>query len=387
MAFGVYVHIPYCVKKCPYCDFNSYGVGESFPERDYTESVLQELELYAEVLDGTPLSTIFFGGGTPSLFEARNIEKIISKIIESSSPSAGLEVSLEINPNTADFEKLYELRQAGVNRVSFGVQSFSERKLRFLGRINSPDDGRCILEDVKRAGFENFNIDLMYGTTDETQNEWENDLEEAISFNSTHISAYCLMIEDGTQFGNLYRRGKLTLPEDEELSEFITFTTEYLEESGYRQYEISNYSKRGFECRHNMLYWRGDSYLGVGAGAHSHLRGAGKGWGIRRGNIKNPGLYMKSVRASEMPVDFSEELQKHEALEDTVLMGLRLSSGLEFKSLRESYNVTADEYKIGYLVKGGLIEITGGSVRLTEKGNLLSNAVIERFLDTLDELD
>ena len=383
MAFGVYVHIPYCVKKCPYCDFNSYGVGESFPERGYTESVLKELELYADVLYGAPLGSIFFGGGTPSLFEARNIGKIITEIKKATSPQGDLEISLEINPKTADLEKLKGLRQAGVNRVSFGVQSFSERKLRFLGRINSPDDSRCILEDAKGVGFENINIDLMYGTAEETPEEWGKDLEEAVSFNSTHISAYCLMIEDGTQFGNLHRRGKLALPQEDELSEFIEFTTGYLEENGYGKYEISNYSKMGYECRHNMLYWNGDNYLGVGAGAHSHLREAGKGWGKRYGNIKNPGLYMKSVRAGEKPIDFSEELQKHEALEDTVLMGLRLSKGLEFKSLRESYDVTPDEYKIGYLVKGGLIEVKGDSVQLTEKGNLLSNAVIERFLDSL----
>jgi len=383
MAFGVYVHIPYCIKKCPYCDFNSYGVGESFPEQDYTESVLNELKLHADVLNGAPLSSIFFGGGTPSLFEARNIEEIITKIKKATSPQSGLEVSLEINPKTADLEKLKGLRQAGVNRVSFGVQSFSERKLKFLGRINAPSDSRSILGDAKRAGFENINIDIMYGTMDETLDEWKKDLEETLSFDSTHISAYCLMIESGTQFGNLYRRGKLILPQEDELSEFITFTTEYLEENGYSQYEISNYSRRGYECRHNMLYWNGDNYLGAGAGAHSHLRDAGKGWGKRYGNIRNPGLYMKSVRAGEKPIDFSEELQKHEALEDTVLMGLRLSVGLEFKSLRESYNVVPDEYKIGNLVKGGLIEIKGDSVRLTEKGNLLSNAVIERFLDSL----
>lgn len=386
MAFGVYVHIPYCVKKCPYCDFNSYGVGESFPEQNYTESVLNELEMYAHLLDKTRLTSIFFGGGTPSLFEARNIERIITKIKNAAAPQDNLEVSLEINPKTADLDKLKGLREAGVNRVSFGVQSFSERKLKYLGRINSPDDSRSILEDAKRAGFENFNIDLMYGTTDETFDEWQNDLERAITFNSTHISAYCLMIEEGTVFGNLHRRGKLPLPDDEYLSDIITFTTGYLQENGYNQYEISNYSKKDFECRHNMLYWGGDNYLGVGAGAHSHLKSEGRGWGIRHGNIKNPGLYMKSVRAGERPLGFTEELEKHEALEDTVLMGLRLNTGLEFDSLRDSYGVSPDENKINYLVKGGLIEIRGGSVRLTEKGNLLSNAVIERFLDSLSPI-
>ena len=383
MAFGVYVHLPYCLKKCPYCDFNSYGVGESFPERDYTESVLRELDLYSDIQDYEPLGSIFFGGGTPSLFGAGSIEKIITEIKDSFSPEKELEVSLEINPKTADFKKLTSLRQAGVNRLSFGVQSFSDRKLRFLGRINSPGDSRSILGDAVKAGFENFNIDLMYGTSDETMGEWQKDLEEALSFNSTHISAYCLTVEDGTVFGNLYKRGKLSLPEEGELSEFISFTTEFLESKGFRQYEISNYSKEGFECRHNMLYWQGDNYLGLGAGAHSHIRQAGRGWGTRWGNIKNPGLYMKALRAEEKPIEFTEVLQKEEALEDTVLMGLRLSKGLEFNALRESYDVSLDESKIRHLLKGGLIEINDDIVRLTKRGTLLSNAVIEKFLDSL----
>lgn len=383
MAFGVYVHIPYCVKKCPYCDFNSYGVGQRFPEQEYTESLLGELEFYRSELEGAPLSSIFFGGGTPSLFEARNIERIISKIKEVSAPSSGLEVSLEVNPKTADFEKLRSLRSAGVNRISFGVQSFSERKLRFLGRINSPDDSRRILQDASSAGFENFNLDLMYGTADETLQEWERDLEEAVKFDCTHISAYCLTVEDGTRFGTLRKLGKLVLPDDEELSGLIGFTTEYLGDRGYGQYEISNFSKPGFECRHNMLYWSGDGYLGLGAGAHSHMRGGGSTWGVRRGNIRNPALYMKSIRDGKEPIDFREELERHEALEDTVLMGLRLNKGLEINSLREDYNVSPDEDKLSYLLEGGLLEIKDDSVRLTERGSLLSNAVIERFIDCL----
>lgn len=383
MAIGVYVHIPYCVVKCPYCDFNSYGVGERFPELEYTESVLRELEFYRSELKGAALCSIFFGGGTPSLFDAGNIVRIISRIKEFSAPSPDLEITVEVNPKTADLEKLRSLRRAGVNRLSFGVQSFSERKLKFLGRINSPEDSRSILEDAKRAGFENFNLDLMYGTRDETLSEWERDLKEAVTFDSAHISAYCLTVEDGTLFGTLYKRGKLELPDEEQLSGLISFTTKYLRDRGYGQYEISNYSKPGFECRHNMLYWNGDNYLGLGAGAHSHLRAAGSLWGVRAGNIRNPGLYMKSVREGAKPIDFREELERHEALHDRVLMGLRLNKGLHINSLIEDYDVSPKDDKLGYLVDGGLLEIKEGSVRLTERGNLLSNSVIERFIDCL----
>lgn len=383
MSFGVYVHIPYCVKKCPYCDFNSYGVGESFPERDYTRAVIEELEMYRELLRDASLSSIFFGGGTPSLFNPENIDSIIRKIKQYAAFEQDVEISLEVNPETVDLEKLKGLREAEVNRLSFGVQSFSQKKLDFLGRINNPEDTRSVLFDVKKAGFENFNIDLMYGTPDETHAEWENDLKEAAAFDPAHISAYSLMIEEGTVFHNLQRRGKLPLPDGDETAEIINFTTTYLADKGYSQYEISNYAKDGFECCHNLLYWRGDSYLGVGAGAHSHAKSNELCWGQRWGNIRNPGVYIESISSAKRPVDFKEELKKHEALEDKVLMGLRLNSGLDIKSISDSFNVAPDQERLGHLVDGGLLEVDKDTVRLTGKGILVSNSVIEKFLDSL----
>src|SRR5581483_3590899 len=204
MSFGVYIHIPYCVKKCPYCDFNSYGVGKRIPEREYTEAILKEINLYRELIGAFPLGSIFFGGGTPSLFSPNSIGKIMGEILTMASPLDSIEVSLEVNPKTADLENLRGLRDAGVNRISVGVQSFSERKLKLLGRINTPDDSRKILYDIIKAGYKNFNLDLMFGVSFETIDEWRADLEEALGFNTTHISAYCLTIEDDTEFGTLY---------------------------------------------------------------------------------------------------------------------------------------------------------------------------------------
>jgi len=180
MPFGIYIHIPYCVTKCPYCDFNSYGVGNHFPEKQYTESILNELELYRGEVQGAEITSIFFGGGTPSLFDPKNIEKIISKIYQITCPVDNMEVSLEVNPKTADIEKLKGLRSAGINRISVGIQSFSKRKLSFLGRINAPEDSREILKDIINAGFKNYSLDLMYGTKDETFSEWGADLKEAL---------------------------------------------------------------------------------------------------------------------------------------------------------------------------------------------------------------
>ncbi len=384
MAFGVYVHVPYCVKKCPYCDFNSYGVGKLIPEEEYTEAILKELDLYRERIVGFPISSIFFGGGTPSLFSAESIGEIINKIIAITLPLNSLEVSLEINPKTADLEKLKGFRDAGVNRISVGVQSFSERKLELLGRINTPDDSRRILDGIIKAGFKNFNLDLMFGVSFETLDEWRSDLEKALEFNTTHISAYCLTIEEGTEFGTLYSEGRLPLPDEDTLTEMLTFTGDFLEGAGYRQYEISNFAKPGFECRHNLLYWRGEDYLGLGAGAHSHVSSDGfSSWGVRWSNLRNPDLYAKMVLEGETPLAFRESLKKEEAIEDKVLMGLRLQEGISLANLKERFGAKLCSDRLNSLLDRGFIEFSDNSICLSKKGILVSNELIMRVLDSL----
>jgi len=286
------------VKKCPYCDFNSYGVGRLIPEVEYTKALLRELDLYRGSIGKYPLTSIFFGGGTPSLFSSTSIGKIINKIVGITCPLESLEVSIEVNPKTADLDKLLSFREVGINRVSIGVQSFSEKKLEFLGRINSPGDSIRVLEDVVNAGFNNFNADLMYGCSFETPDKWKSELDKMLKFNTTHVSAYCLTIEDETEFAGLYTKGKLMLPDEETLSDMIRLTGEVLESAGYHQYEISNFSKPGFECKHNLLYWRGEKYIGIGAGAHSHLDTCTDSeWGMRWANVRNPSIYMKGIFA------------------------------------------------------------------------------------------
>jgi oxygen-independent coproporphyrinogen-3 oxidase len=384
MALGVYVHIPYCVKKCPYCDFNSYGVGKRIPEEEYTEAVLKELDFYRGSIEKHPLSSIFFGGGTPSLFSSESIGKIIDKIESITFPLDSLEVSLEVNPKTADLEKLKGFREVGVNRISVGVQTFSERKLKILGRINSPDDSRRVLEEIRRAGFVNFNLDLMYGVSFETLDEWRLDLEKALEFNTQHISAYCLTIEDDTEFGTLYSQNKLPLPDEDLLTDMITFTSEFLELGGYTQYEISNFAKPGSECRHNLLYWRGENYLGLGAGAHSHLPfNDDLSWGVRFSNLKNPALYMKTVKEGKKPLAFIEVLNKQEALEDRVLMGLRLREGIDILNLQERFGIGPSINRLGILINDGFLNISDGSLQLSKKGILVSDELIFKILDSL----
>ncbi|HLE24939.1 MAG TPA: radical SAM family heme chaperone HemW [Thermodesulfobacteriota bacterium] len=384
MTFGAYVHIPYCVKKCPYCDFNSYGVGRRIPEKEYTEAVLKELDFYRESIENLPLTSIFFGGGTPSLFSADSIGKIISKILNVTTPLDSIEISLEVNPKTAELEKLKALKDVGVNRMSVGVQSFSERKLKLLGRINTPDDSRRVLEDIIKAGFNNFNLDLIFGVSFETLDEWMGDLEKALDFNTIHISAYCLTIEDDTGFGALYSQGKLPLPDEDTLAEMLIFTSDFLEQAGFVQYEISNFAKQGHECRHNLLYWRGENYLGLGAGAHSHLDlNEGSSWGVRWANLKNPDLYMRTVLEGKIPLAFTELLSREEAIQDKIMMGLRLGEGINLTSMRDRFGAKLYSDSLSALFKQGFLELSDNSLHLTKKGILVSNELIMKVCDSL----
>lgn len=384
MGFGIYIHIPYCVKKCPYCDFNSYGVGRLIPEAEYTEALLKELDSQSELIASYPLTSIFFGGGTPSLFSSEKVGRIIKKILGIASPLESLEVSLEVNPKTAELGKLVSLREAGVNRISLGVQSFSGKKLEFLGRINSPQDSVRILELVSEAGFRNFSADLMYGCSTETPEEWRSELNRILEFNTTHVSAYCLTIEEDTAFAGLYSEGKLTLPDEDNLYDMISLTGDVLEGAGYNRYEISNFAKPGFECRHNMLYWRGENYIGIGAGAHSHLNSCLLSeWGVRWANLKDPSVYMKTVFEHNKPVTFLEHLDSRSALKDRIMMGLRLGEGVDLGEIEDRFSVNLMSGELESLIGDQFVELMGNRIRLSKKGVLVSNSIIYKIIDAV----
>lgn len=376
---GVYVHIPYCLTKCPYCDFNSYGTNGNFPEDDYVRALEREIESSRSVIEGREISTVFFGGGTPSLFKPRSVGMVMEKLASIASFSPKVEVSLEVNPRTADREKLVSLMRVGVNRISVGVQSFSQRKLDFYGRFTTPDDCVRALADVRDAGFHNYNLDLIYGSSQETREEFENDIRTALNFSPTHISAYCLTIEPGTEFATLRRKGQLSLPDDSVLVEFMRSAREILEAEGYGNYEISNFARRGYECRHNLIYWNCHDYLGVGAGAHSHIScGGGEGWGKRWSNIRNPELYMKRVTGDGNAVCASYDISRTTALEDTLLMGLRLSDGIGIEDVKRRFGCEPDTPSLEYLESDGFILTDGGRLRLTAKGRIFTDELVAR---------
>lgn len=376
---GVYVHIPYCLTKCPYCDFNSYGTNGNFPEDGYVRALEREIESSRGIIEGREVSTVFFGGGTPSLLKPRSVGMVMEKLASIASFSPEVEVSLEVNPRTADREKLVSLMRVGVNRISIGVQSFSQRKLDFYGRFTTPDDCVRTLVDVRDAGFHNYNLDLIYGSSQETREEFEEDIRTALRFSPTHISAYCLTIEPGTEFATLRRKGKLSLPDDSVLVRFMRSAREILEAEGYDNYEVSNFARRGYECRHNLIYWNCHDYLGVGAGAHSHIsRGGEEGWGIRWSNVRNPELYMKRVAGDGNAVNVSYDLSRTAALEDTLLMGLRLSDGVGIEGLKKRFGCEPDASGLEYLESDGFILTDGGRLRLTAKGRVLTDELVAR---------
>lgn len=376
---GVYVHIPYCLTKCPYCDFNSYGTNGNFPEDDYVRALEREIESSRGIIEGREISTVFFGGGTPSLFKPGSVGTVMEKLASIASFSPGAEVSLEVNPRTADREKLVSLMRVGVNRISVGVQSFSQRKLDFYGRFTTPGDCVRALADVRDAGFHNYNLDLIYGSSQETREEFENDIRTALSFSPTHISAYCLTIEPGTEFATLWRKGKLSVPDDSVLVGFMRSAREILEAEGYGNYEISNFARRGYECRHNLIYWNCHDYLGVGAGAHSHLRRGGEeGWGKRWSNVRNPELYMKRIAHNGSATSVSYDLSRTTALEDTLLMGLRLSDGIGIEDVKKRFGCEPDTRELKHLESDGFILTGGDCLRLTAKGRIFTDELVAR---------
>ncbi len=387
MSTSVYIHLPYCITKCPYCDFNSYGVGGSFPEDDYTSAVMREIDSCSGYLSLHTVSTIFFGGGTPSLFRPESIEKIIKKVGEYAVLAEDVEISIEINPRTADLEKLRHFRDVGINRASVGIQSFSDRKLKFLGRFNSPEEGKSVLRDVARAGFENFSLDLIYGSSDETFSEIEYDINVSLELNVPHVSAYCLTIEDGTRFGDMYGKGLLRLPEDEDLSRMFTLTDALLVKNDFEHYEISNFCKPGFECRHNLTYWECGSYIGVGAGAHSHLNGEDHPpWGERWTNFRDPKAYIKAVKESGSAREFTERLSRDEALTDRLLMGLRLKKGVNIGQIEKTYGAVLCRNGLKGLAEDGLLEEDSGNLRITDRGRIFSNRLIYSIVEAFKPL-
>ncbi len=376
---SIYIHIPFCVRKCNYCDFLSFPADETAREA-YVETLLAEMKLEAGKYEGYRTTTVFLGGGTPSLLTAEQIKRILNCLRNCFPFEEGLEpveVSMEVNPGTVTYEKLLGYKAAGVNRLSIGLQSAEDEELKKLGRIHTYDMFLETYRAAVLAGFCNINIDLMTALPGQSMASCRDTLRKVLSLTPkpSHISAYSLIVEEGTPFGDWLEQGRLQLPSEEAEREMYDLTGRMLQEAGYARYEISNYAKEGFECRHNLVYWNRGDYLGLGLGAASMMQN------VRMSNETELSAYSSRVtRGGQKPEQ--QILTVQEQMEETMFLGLRLRKGVGKEQFRSLYGCEMEEVYgqiIQKHVKDGLL-VNGDFVSLTEKGIDVSNYVMADFL-------
>jgi oxygen-independent coproporphyrinogen-3 oxidase len=383
-AFSLYIHIPYCVSKCPYCDFNSHVVPVT-PETNYTKALRRELEFYStkEYWKDRTVKSVFFGGGTPSTFSPKSISGILKEAESLFHFERDIEITLEANPGTVDSKNFSGYRECGVNRISIGAQSFQPHLLKFLGRIHSPDETRQALRTIRQVGFENFNLDLIYASPHQSLLDLKADLSEALSFDPPHLSAYNLTFEEGTPFYRKFRAGKIRpLPEEEEVS-MAEMIEETLAGECLERYEISNYARGGFQSRHNLNYWQGGEYLGIGAGAHSYKQIGDSGLlGHRWHNVENPGCYMEKIEREGQAVEGEEKIDYQKAAGEFMFLGLRMTQGISVDAFSHRFGKKPGEFypQISDWVEEGLMERRDNHLSLTPRGLLVANSIFVSFV-------
>ena len=382
MQFGVYIHFPYCLSKCPYCDFASRAEAV-IPQERYTEAVLRELQARAVEFAGREAVSVYFGGGTPSLWDPPLFARVLREVRSLWKVRDDAEITLEANPGTTDEERFAAFRAAGANRLSVGVQSFAPRQLVSLGRRHSPDDAVRAFETARRAGFANVSLDLIHGAEAQTREGAARDAAAAVALGPEHISCYALTLvglAEEVPMAKAARRGEIALPDDEAAAEMGEAVREELVKGGYRRYEISNYARPGFEAVHNSLYWRGGEYAAAGCGACGFRRTP---WGGRRyANDRSPERYMERVAATGTGEASFEEVTPEEHLRERLFTGLRLAEGIDLDALSRDLDVPVRARfgrEIDRIVRDGLGALDGPVLRLDDRGMDLHSEVSLRF--------
>lgn len=382
VPLSIYLHWPWCIKKCPYCDFNSHKFNkDKDSEKDYVNNLLLSLERLAPRADGREAATIYLGGGTPSLLSPSSISQILDGIDRFLGIAGDAEISMEANPGTFEFEKFTGFKAAGINRLSIGIQSFDDEKLKVLGRIHSG-------EEAKRAAaaaadiFDNFNLDLMFALPGQSSEDLERDISTALSFGSTHLSFYQLTIEPNTYFGKYEPSG---LPDDDIRADMADMVADRLGKNGFEHYEVSGYARPGFRCRHNLNYWSYGDYLGIGPGAHGKLTHETQIY--RTVCAMNPDLWKKNIEEGGSGLVKNHKVLKEEIPFEFMLNVLRLRDGVESElwKNRTFLPFSAIETKVEKLKKEGLLENTPSVIKTTKKGWDYLNYVQEEFLCTNEE--
>jgi putative oxygen-independent coproporphyrinogen III oxidase len=372
--FGVYVHWPYCAAKCPYCDFNSH-VRETIDEARWVSAIVHELEAVANMQgdDRPEISTIFFGGGTPSLMSGKALAGVLNAIASHWTMAGDAEITLEANPNSVEQARFRDYATAGVNRVSIGVQALDNASLKFLGRLHDAAEAKAAIGFATDI-FPRVSFDLIYARPDQRAAEWHRELEEALAFGTEHLSLYQLTIEKGTAFDTLFRQGKLHTPDDDHAAELYELTQEICERAGLSAYEISNHARVGAESRHNLIYWRYHDYAGVGPGAHGRLTLRGARVATQAERL--PERWLRKIE-SEGSSLMAETIEPADAAREHLLMALRLNEGLGLGDYNKQWGDVLSVERLTPLAEDGLIAIDNGRLRATPRGRLLLNSVIE----------
>lgn len=374
--FSFYIHVPYCNTRCGYCDFNTYTaeeLGEGVSRSTWRETAIAEIDLAYKVLgDQTPkVSTIFVGGGTPTLLPAADLVAVIHHIENVFGLAMNCEITTEANPDSVSLEQLQELRRGGFNRISFGMQSAAPHVLKILERTHTPGKSIEAVSLAREAGFEHINLDVIYGTPGESLDDLHQTLSAVISTDVDHVSAYALIVEEGTRLSAAVKRGDIARPDDDDMADKYELIDRVLSESGMSWYEVSNWSKSGGECRHNVHYWKSDNWWGVGPGAHSHING------MRWWNVKHPTAWTGKLHSMHSPAYASELLYPQDRYVENVLLRMRLAEGIEISALQ-------NQEKVKSLLDDELLERVGQSkdrVALTQRGRLLADLVIHQLLE------
>lgn len=378
MSLSFYVHIPYCSRRCGYCDFNAYTPSElreggtlETVSGDYIDAVLREIDTAQASATGK-VPTIFFGGGTPSLLPAKDLGRVITAIRQRWDVSSDCEITLEANPDTVDATKLSELREVGFNRVSFGMQSAVPHVLATLDRTHQPENVVRAVNAARSVGFSSISVDLIYGTPGESLDDWKTSVQSALSLPIDHLSAYALIVESGTKLANQIKRGELAMPDDDLMADMYLLVDAESESAGLSWYELSNWSKPGHESRHNVAYWRNGNWWGLGPGAHSHLDG------VRWWNVKHPSAYKTLLFDGSSPVQEREVLTAQQKSDEAIMLSIRMREGIALSEL----SLDQIEKVSGYCLTGHLDVACweSGTLQLTPQGRLIADRIVRELV-------
>jgi len=378
MELGLYLHFPYCISKCPYCDFNSYQLEEANQIYSYISALYREITAYSQKLKTGNIKTVYLGGGTPTILSGTQIFNILKFCEDKFTIDKNAEITIEANPGTLDGEKLKLLIESGINRLSLGAQSFNNVFLKKLGRIHNAQEIIDSYFLAREIGFANINIDIMFALPDQNTEDLQDTLKKAVSLKPDHLSLYNLTIKPGTEYYREYKRGKLNLPTEDEEYDMYNWVIDFLEENGFEHYEIANFARPHKKSMHNLIYWQNKPYLGIGAGAYSYIRG------YRYMNYENPVKYIKETMSGKLPKDNGERLSLRKRMIETIILGLRTKDGVGYKKFKKRFGVSLNDIfcrQINKLVNLGLLEKSYVKIKLTRDGIFLANVVFREFVD------